>query len=177
MADIFDKRGPETERARLWQLVRDTPNLEWLVLTKRPQNICKFVPRDWPLKNVRLGVTTENQDEANRRIRKLLDVSHALPPFLSAEPLLEAVDLSRYLSKIGWVIVGGESGPRARSMDAAWVRALLEQCTTAGVPFFFKQWGGKTPKAGGHLLDGREYRQFPEFNTDEKAGLPNVAYR
>lgn len=161
MADVFDKRAPETERARLWALVRETPELEWLLLTKRPQNTHRYLPSDWPLPNVRLGVTAENQREAERRLPVVLDIAHELAPFVSAEPLLEHIDLSAYLRDIGWVIAGGESGARSRPVEADWLRSLRNQCVSAGVPFFFKQWGGRTPKAGGHLLDGEPWRQFP----------------
>ncbi|TMK54320.1 MAG: DUF5131 family protein, partial [Actinobacteria bacterium] len=79
--------------------------------------------------------------------------------FLSVEPLLGPVTLD--LLGIGWVIAGGESGPRARPVEADWLRSVRDQCTEAGVPFFFKQWGGRTPKAGGRLLDGETWDEFP----------------
>ena len=83
--------------------------------------------------------------------------------FVSAEPLLERVDLSPWLESgaIRWVIVGGESGPKARPMDIEWARDLRDQSNRAGVAFFFKQWGGRTPKSGGRLLDGHAHDEFP----------------
>ncbi|NKC10993.1 MAG: DUF5131 family protein [Gammaproteobacteria bacterium] len=161
MADVFDKRAPATERVKLWALIRETPELEWLLLTKRPQNMSRFLPCDWPLGNVRLGVTTENMEEVERRAPVLLKLPHRLAPFVSAEPLLESLDLSGYLGDVGWVIAGGESGPRFRTVQAGWLLSLRDQCLDAGVPFFFKQWGGRTPKAGGHELEGQAWRQFP----------------
>ena len=82
--------------------------------------------------------------------------------FLSVEPLLKAVDLQPYLDGVQWVIVGGESGPRARPMAAEWARSVRDDCLAAGVPFFFKQWGGRTPRAGGRELDGRTWNQMPK---------------
>lgn len=161
MSDVFDKRGPGSERTRLWQVIRDTPQLEWLLLTKRPQNIRRYAPSDWPLPNVRLGVTTENQEEADRRLAVIAELPHRLAPFVSAEPLIAPVDLSAYLHLIGWVIVGGESGPRFRQMRQEWPTSIRDQCQEVGVPFFFKQWGGRTPKAGGAKLVGRHWREFP----------------
>ena len=81
--------------------------------------------------------------------------------FVSAEPLRGPVDLSPYLPHVHWVIAGGESGPGYCPVDPAWLRAVRNQCVAAGVPFFFKQWGGKTPKAGGKALDGREWCECP----------------
>jgi protein gp37 len=128
-----------------------------------------------------LGVSCEDQRTADQRIPLLLETPAAVR-FLSVEPLLEPVDLGIWLNfkangrgdvapehdvlgydrpGIGWVIVGGESGAGARSMDLEWVRSLRDQCTAAGVPFFFKQVGGRTPKAGGRMLDGRTWDEMP----------------
>ena len=81
--------------------------------------------------------------------------------FLSVEPLLKAVDLSHYLSDLQWVIVGGESGHRARPMKEEWALRIRDDCAEVGVPFFFKQWGGRTSKAGGRQLGGREWDEMP----------------
>jgi len=93
--------------------------------------------------------------------------------FLSCEPLLGPVD-GLDLTGIGWVIAGGESGPAARAMDPAWVTDLRDACLTAGVPFFFKQWGGRTPKAGGRLLDGRTWDQMPSRSARPVARRPSA---
>jgi len=113
----------------------------------------------WPLPNVHLGVSVEDRKYGLPRIEHLRRVPAAVR-FLSIEPLLEdlgAIDLSG----IGWVIVGGESGPGAREMDPAWVRSIRDQCLDAGVPFFFKQWGGVRKKLAGRLLDGRTWDEVP----------------
>ena len=90
--------------------------------------------------------------------------------FLSIEPLLE--DLGEIsLEGIHWVIVGGESGPRARRMDPRWVIDIRNQCVAAGVAFFFKQWGGRSPKSGGRLLEGKEWNQFPVIQPADSAPL------
>jgi protein gp37 len=124
----------------------------------------------WPLPNVWLGVSVEDQRAADERIPLLARLPAAVR-FLSVEPLLGPVELGTWLwsamadgggCAISWVIVGGESGPRSRPMEPAWARAVRDQCVAAGVPFFFKQWGGRTPKAGGRTLDGRLWDQMPE---------------
>jgi len=143
LADVFDNKAMPSWRADLFDLIFATPHLDWLLLTKRPQNIRDFFPsyprgKIWP--NIWLGTTVENQVEADRRIPHLL-----LPPaakrFLSCEPLLGPVDLIPLIESIDWVIAGGESGPNARPMHPDWARSLRNQCQAAGVPFFFKQWG------------------------------------
>lgn len=173
LADVFDNQVPEEWRADLFELIKATPHLDWLLLTKRPQNIAKFLPPDWGngYKNVWLGATIENQDEADRRLWIFLQVPAALH-FLSMEPLLSRVDISPWLVKapygdcsgrtdphsegthsegtnqhprgqsIGWVITGGESGPHYRPANPAWFTNLRDQCAAAGVPFLFKQWSG-----------------------------------
>jgi len=167
MADVFDNQVPDEWRRNLWRLIWCTPNLRWLLLTKRPQNIARMLPNEdsttpypswgdgWP--NVWLGATVENQAEADRRILHLLRVPAKLR-FLSCEPLLGPLNLAPYLDMgeplagsrrfaraLHWVIAGGESGPKARPMHPNWVRSLRDQCQAAGVPFFFKQWGGWCP--------------------------------
>lgn len=155
MSDTFEDRA-DLDEARLAFFVEVTrfPNLDFLLLTKRPENVERMVPMswlsgEWPA-NVWWGVTVENQDTADKRIPILLR-SSAPVKFLSCEPLLGGVDLLgvTHLAMrpfgcddgINWVIVGGESGGGARPMHPAWARILRDQCATAGVPFFFKQWG------------------------------------
>lgn len=172
MADVFDNRAPVQWRDDLWWLIQQTPALDWLLLTKRPQSIPHMLPPDWGATgwpNVWLGTTAENQAEANRRIPHLLGVP-ARVRFLSCEPLLGPVNLraidvdgdSEVLplgaawldrlepgetedTRIDWVIAGGESGTGARPMHRDWVRSLRDQCAAAAVPFFFKQWGEWLP--------------------------------
>ena len=164
MADVFDKDGPTNARADLWDLIEDTPHLDWLLLTKRVGNVQKMVPAHWSVlpRNVWLGISVVNQVEADRDIPKLIEI-HAETRFLSCEPLLGPIDIGRAIpcgyycdekvghvdhafwsqvsSPIHWVICGGESGPGARPISPIWARSLRDQCATAGVPFFFKQWG------------------------------------
>ncbi len=120
----------------------------------------------WPLPNVHLGVSVEDRKYGLPRIERLRRTPAALR-FLSIEPLLE--DLGELdLTGIGWVIVGGESGPGAREMDPAWARSIRDQCIAAGVPFFFKQWGGVRKKLRGRLLDGRTWDELPKTTENSK---------
>lgn len=156
LADIFDNQVPEEWRTDFWQLVRDTPNLDWLILTKRPQNIENMIPDFWNdiSNHIWLGCTVENQRESDNRIRFLLRTSAAIH-FLSMEPLFSNVDLSSvgtflwsgktFIHRIGWIITGGESGPNARPSHPDWFRSIRDQCQEAGVPFHFKQWGEWAP--------------------------------
>jgi protein gp37 len=151
MADVFERRAElHPHRDRLWELIEATPWLDWLLLTKRPQNISEMVPwkRNWPT-NVWLGTTVENQLYADRRLPFLLQ-SASVVRFLSCEPLLGALDLSGWFHKRGfrtidWVIAGGESGAKSRPMHPDWASSLLRQCQKARVPFHFKQWGHWVP--------------------------------
>lgn len=165
MADVFeDRRELDAERARLWDLIEATPALDWLLLTKRPENVRSRVRWDkWPA-NVWLGATVENQDWAKKRVPELIAVP-AVVHFVSCEPLLGALDLEPWLGSggvcstasaaIDWVIAGGESGGRARSMDPGWARSLRDQCARRGVPFHFKQWGEWRPELDAHERGAR----------------------
>jgi protein gp37 len=222
LADVFEDH-PAIQpgwRYRLGNLILDTPNLDWLLLTKRPQNVIRMIPDFWATltgipampKNVWLGVSCEDQKTADERIPLLLQTPAAVR-FLSCEPLLGPIEFSdvtnrsdavRQLGKksldgIHWVIAGGESGHGARPMHPDWLRSLRDQCEAAGTAFFLKQWGeyvsawqvpkdqmafvaghpgtvlhkdgtqtiayrvGK--KAAGHMLDGKEWHQFPEVQA------------
>lgn len=164
LADVFDNAVPKAWRMRLWEMIRETPELEWILLTKRVGNIEAMLPEDWGegYPNVTLMITAVNQDEADRDVRKLAEIP-ARRRGLSLEPLLGPIRLDPALlfHFIDWVIVGGESGPNARPILREWVRSLRDQCRANLVAFFFKQWGGATPKAGGRDLDGRTWSQFP----------------
>ena len=134
-----------------------TPWHTYQVLTKRADRLAELSPLlDWP-DNVWMGVSVEGQKYAGR-VDRLRGVG-AKVKFLSVEPLLGPVDLD--LTGIDWVIVGGESGPRARPMETAWAIDVRDQCNREGVPFFFKQWGGRNKRAAGRLLDGRTYDAMP----------------
>lgn len=166
LADVFDNhRTIDTSwRRELWKLIRDTPNLDWLLLTKRPQNISKMLPDDWAggYVNVWLGATVENQAAADR-IYALTKIP-ARVRFLSMEPLLGHVDLSAHIHRLQWVIAGGESGPQYRPTDPNWFRNLRDQCAANDVPFLFKQWDGRNQceiKAKGRELDGVVHDGYP----------------
>jgi protein gp37 len=187
LADVFDNAVPPAWRRDLLALIASTPNLDWLLLTKRIGNASRMLQEaldglsppalagislwaDLPFPNVWLGATVVNQEEADRDIPKLL-ATPARIRFLSIEPMLGPIDLDRVRAQIApgsfetgsclyaddgfglnaprnridWVIVGGESGQHARPMHSAWPRALCNQCSEAGVPFLFKQWGEWLP--------------------------------
>jgi len=128
------------------------------VLTKRSQRLREIAPQVvWP-PNVWMGVSVENAAYL-RRIADLARIPAAVR-FLSLEPLLGPLERLP-LRGIDWVIVGGESGPKARPMDPGWVRDIRNQCRAAEVPFFFKQWGGTRKAAAGRLLDGRTWDEMP----------------
>ena len=191
LADVFEDR-PELApwRQDLFELIAATPALDWQILTKRPENILRLWPdcvpppgaEDWP--NVWPGTTVEDQQRANERIDALVKVP-AARRFLSCEPLLERVDLSRWLDEdktgfvglIDWVIIGGESGPGARPFDLEWARDLVRQCRDGGraeAAVFVKQMGdhpvehGKRLHLGRHGADPEQWppdlrvQEFPE---------------
>ena len=142
MADVFEPREDlQPWRARLWDLVKQTPWLDWLLLTKRPEFVGELVPwtGEWP-DNVWLGVTAENQLFLTQRVDHLARYP-ATVRFISCEPLLAPLDLTPVASTINWVIAGGESGAKARPSHPEWFRRLRDQCIASGIAFHFKQWG------------------------------------
>jgi len=146
MADVFEERAELNKlRNRLWKTIEDTPNLDWLLLTKRPHLINCLVPwkNDWP-SNVWVGTTVENSKAARKRIPKLIG-TNAKIKFLSCEPLLEEIDISEWITEIDWVITGGETGANARPTSVSWFRKLRDTCIANKVPFHFKQWGDWFP--------------------------------
>jgi len=157
MSDLFHEDVPESFISRVFDVMANTPQHTYQVLTKRSKRLARLGPLlDWP-SNVWMGVSVENQRYAFR-VDHLRQVPAAVR-FLSIEPLLGPVDLD--LTGMDWVIVGGESGHHARRVEPTWVEDVREQCIRADVPFFFKQWGGRTPKANGRVLDGRTWDQMP----------------
>lgn len=224
LADVFDNhKSIEPEwREELWALIRATPNLDWLLLTKRPMNVKRFLPDDWDggqgnlfggYPNVWIGTTVENQEEAVKRIPHLLQIQCA-GRFLSCEPLLGCVELDdmqlgegsincfKYVSweelvdewrdtsedwedefeehfcisikdatgafqhGIDWVICGGENHAEFRHTSPHWVSYLRDQCKAAGVPFLFKQWGGRNRhdiNRKGRYVDGILSDEYPIF--------------
>ena len=177
MADVMeDRRDLDPMRARLWTLIETTPNLDWLLLTKRPMNFRRFLPGQWqiaPMPNVWLMTTCE-APEYLWRVDELLKIP-AVVHGVSYEPATAAVDFCPYLApdRLNWLVCGGESGPKARTADPDWFRAARNAAVLAGVAFHFKQWGeyndgliriGK--KKAGRLLDGREWNEFPEVRAN-----------
>jgi protein gp37 len=163
MSDLFQDGVPEDFIRCVFETMGKAHWHSFQVLTKRADRMRTTVARLPPslrkLPNVWLGVSVENRRHGLPRIEQLRGTPAAIR-FLSIEPLLEDLgDID--LRGLHWVIVGGESGPGARPMDAAWVRSVRAQCCSAGVPFFFKQWGGARKSAAGRLLDGETYDAFP----------------
>lgn len=161
MADWADAEVPDVWRADLWDLIRRTPHLDWLLLTKRPNLIRRYLPADWGegYPNVWLMATVESGRQA-WRIDHLIAVP-AVVHGLSLEPLLGPLDLTPWLPGIDWCVVGGESGKGYRPMDEAWAISIRNQCIGYGAAFFYKQSAGPRPGMG-DLLEGREYKEFPE---------------
>lgn len=179
---------PELDSIRhdMFKVIGECEYLDFLLLTKRADNIKNCLPDDWGAgyPNVWLGVTVENQEWADERLPHLLAVP-AVIHFISAEPLLGSIDLMKLypnpsepwhssvaisctlmggqrFRRADWVITGGESGPHHRPLSLDHVRSLRDQCNSSGVAFFFKQHGGLRPDSNGCLLDGREYKGFPQ---------------
>jgi len=186
LSDFFHEDIPDELWSDAWEIINARKDITWIFLTKRPENIEVF--GDWPIdedppSNLWLGVTAENQEQADKRIPALLKIPAAVH-FVSCEPLLGPVDLLSFkkchacgeIGKDGlicpncekvstadntlldWVIAGGESGAYARHLDPDWVRSMRDQCAEADVSFFFKQW----EKKRGRILDGRVHDAFPK---------------
>lgn len=158
MSDLFHSDVPDDYIFQVFDTMRRAHWHTFQVLTKRAGRLRRLGQRiDWPT-NVWMGVSIE-LDNLTPRADALREVPAAVR-FLSCEPLLGPLP-SLNLDGLHWVIVGGESGPDARPMNLDWVRDIRDRCVEAQVPFFYKQLGGRTPKAGGRLLDGREWNGFP----------------
>ena len=159
MSDLFHKDVPLKYIKQVFEVMSEASWHRFQVLTKRPERALELSSElPWP-PNIWLGVSVENNSYISR-----IDVLKQIPAsirFLSLEPLLGPLP-NMDLSNIHWAIVGGESGPGARPMEKKWVIEILKQCKEAGVPFFFKQWGGVNKKRTGRLLDGKTYDEMPE---------------
>lgn len=168
-SDFFIKDA-DSWRDEAWEIMRNTPHLTYQLLTKRPENIKDRLPEDWlNFKNIQIGVTVENQEQADRRIPLLFDIPSDCR-FISCEPLIEAVDLNKYFSaqkmwrenqvlyadiahnyancdvpRLHWVICGGETGPQSRHMKPKWAEIIKNICAEYHVPFFMKQMTNKKP--------------------------------
>jgi protein gp37 len=182
LADVFDNQVPRSWREYLFALIRECKRLDWLLLTKRPQNISKMLPADWGggYRNVWLGVTAENQTYFDQRWRILQRIP-AVVRFISYEPALGPLRLPKHGPVPDWLISGGESGGGARPLDPQWAHDIIADCRRLGVVPFHKQWGtyhsnplvaeeGMTVEEakridrfgkGGELVDGKLVHEFP----------------
>lgn len=195
--DLFAEKVPDDWILDVLTVIACNPQHQFQVLTKRAERMQDFMSRpdllediyanwsgfsgsprevdSWPLLNLWMGVSAEDQKRADERLRHLRETP-AKVRWVSAEPLLAMLDLSRHLDMLDWVVVGGESGHGARPMQPEWAESLRDQCAASGVPFLFKQWGSHKPtsdcngrymipatkKEAGRLLDGIEHNGFPK---------------
>jgi protein gp37 len=167
MADIMDDEAPEGELARLFEAVDKTPHLIYQFLTKRPHRYASRLPVEFPLRNVWLGTTAENQHFYDVRWDVLCRLRnepayHGLPLWVSYEPALGPLSIRGFADKPDWIICGGESGEVTRPMEQRWAEDLLQECREFGVAFFMKQMAARTPKAGMRLIPPHLLvRQYP----------------
>jgi protein gp37 len=163
MSDLFHKEVPKEFISRVFETMESANWHTFQVLTKRSSLMRNFLRSRYGTslgpRHMWFGVSVEDGTKLSR-VRHLQEAPAGVR-FLSIEPLIGRVG-ELNLAGIDWVIVRGESGPRSRPMERAWVRSVRDQCNAAGVAFFFKQWGGLRPKTGGRMLDGREWNQFPK---------------
>ena len=166
MSDMFHREIPAEFILRCFETMRKAKQHTFQILTKRPERVVELAPDlPWP-SNVWMGTSVENADYTDR-IHELQKVP-AKVRFLSVEPLLGPIP-QLPVRGIGWVIVGGESGPGAREMEADWARQIRDRCVRYNVPFFFKQWGGVQKSRTGRILDGRTWDEFPMQSANERA--------
>lgn len=167
MSDLFHKAIPLSYVDSVFDTMEQASWHTYQVLTKRSSLMRSYVNRRYTGGNVPshiwLGVSVEDGTRLSRVTH--LQQTAASIRFLSLEPLIGPLGRPDF-SGIHWIIVGGESGPRARPINIEWVRAIRDQCQSEGVPFFFKQWGGLTPKSNGRRLDSREWNQFPSWEVE-----------
>jgi protein gp37 len=167
MSDLFHEAIPEPFIAAVFDVMARAHWHKFQILTKRHERLAHLAPRLPWSQNVWMGVSIEN-----RRFIHRADFLRSVPAavrFVSAEPLLGPLD-GLDLAGIDWLIAGGESGFRHRAPQESWVVDLRNRCCDAGVPFFFKQWGGHHPKSGGRLLNGREWSEMPALRQARHDG-------
>lgn len=158
MSDLFHDEVPQTFIEAVFQVIEQTPQHTYQILTKRSERLRDISGKlNWP-NNLWMGVSVENEDYVHRIDH--LKATSAKVKFLSLEPLLGPLERLS-LGGIDWVIAGGESGPKARAMKSNWVRSIRDQCVTTKTAFHFKQWGGKNKKKTGRELDGRTWDEMP----------------
>jgi protein gp37 len=176
MSDIFHEKMPLDYLNKIFAVIEQTPHHTYQILTKRAERMYDYLSKRKISKNIWLGVTVENKKEGLSRIDKLRKLNASVL-FLSVEPLLE--DLGNIdLTNIDWVIVGGESGNRARPMDKDWVVNIKQQCENNDIAFFFKQWGAwgadnvkRNKKENGKEINGEIYQQYPEIIEQQYATI------
>jgi protein gp37 len=184
MADVFDNKADPDVRSRLWELIRLTPSLDWLLLTKRIDNAPKMLPADWSdgYPNVWLIVSTDHAGLA-RDVSRLASLP-AVVRGVSIEPQLAPLSLGRFAERAQWVINGGESGAGSRPFHLEWARSLVTECRSATIPIFIQRLGSKPHEAGTPLrLQDRaganwnewpvdlRVREFPETNNKDRASV------
>ena len=168
MSDLFHEAVPDEYIKKVFATMMKADWHIFQILTKRAERLAELAPQlPWP-SHVWQGVSVESQSYT-KRVSALQRVP-ANVRFLSVEPLLGPIG-KLPLEGVHWVIVGGESGPRHRMIKPEWVREIRKQCLTAEVPFFFKQWGGRTAKSGGRMLDGQIWDQMPAFEADRSSSF------
>ncbi len=178
MSDLFHRDVPDDFIEQVFTVMAHADQHIYQVLTKRPDRMLRLLQRaSWwePRAHIWLGTSVE-LDRFQWRVDKLREIPSTVR-FISAEPLLGPLT-TLDLEGIHWVITGGESGHGHRPMDPQWVRDIRDRCITQGVAFFHKQWGGRTPKAGGRALDGRTWDEFPDVARlliQSEAGPPPSA--
>jgi protein gp37 len=171
MSDVFHAQFSLEQIQQVFDVMNALPQHQFQVLTKRPERALRLADGLQWTENIWMGTSIENMDVARRA-----DALRAIPAyvhFISAEPLLGPLDQLN-LDHIEWVIGGGESGIGHRECDVDWARGLRQRCVDADVHFFWKQWGGRTPKAGGRELDGRVWSEYPVALTPSAKPLPSV---
>ena len=164
MSDLFHRDVPLEFIQKVFKVMNENPQHTFQVLTKRADRLLKVHKElNWT-HNIWMGVSVEDSRVMNRI--ELLRQTNARTKFLSCEPLIGSLN-NMNLKNIDWVIVGGESGRKARYMEEDWVLDIMDQCKESNVAFFFKQWGGTNKKKTGRLLNGRTYDEMPQFNVEE----------
>jgi protein gp37 len=168
MSDLFHARVRTDFIASVFEVMQNTPQHTYQILTKRSKRLARLAPNlPWP-KNVWIGVSVESSEQFGR-IHDLASIP-AVVRFLSCEPLLGPL-WKIPLSHVDWVIAGGESGSKARPVDPEWVRDLRDSCLNSSTPFFFKQWGGIRAKSGGRTLDGKTWDDMPTSSARDVSTL------
>lgn len=163
MGDLFHEDVSDEFVARVFSTMGEAHNHTFQVLTKRVGRMVHFTTQHWNLnrQNIWYGVSAEDQMYYGDRTECLGDIPSSVS-FVSLEPLLGPIDITTATVMPDWVIVGGESGPRARPCEPDWVRSIRDQCQKLGIPFFFKGWGGIWAGEHGRTLDGREWNEYPK---------------